>query len=163
MDRRHLLAGAATLLVAACQQDPVVKAALTAAPPVPAQAVPIADIVDRKWVLDAITPSADNAFAWSRLGISMRLGAADRRAGGYGGCNTWSAGFTSDGPGQLRFGPAIATRMACSEPPGVMALESEFFAALAKVTGYTRSEDHLFLQLEGGGQMTMIRDNVASG
>lgn len=163
MQRRLLMAGLVGLVAACERQDPVVKAALTAAPPDPPQPVPMADIVDRKWVVDSLTPSSDNAFDWSRIGINIRLVSKDQRAGGYSGCNTFSAPYRSDGDGNLSFGPAVATRMACAEPKGVMGYESEFLNALARVKGYGRSEDHLYFHLDGGGEITLIRDNVSSG
>ena len=132
-------------------------------PPEPAQAVPLETIAGQKWVVDSISPSVDNAFDWSRLGISVNLDSATKRASGYGGCNRWSAGYTSTEPGSLSFTAPISTRMACMEPPGVMAMEQAFLDRLGKIAAYTRSEDHLYLQSEDGASgMVLILDNVGA-
>ena len=54
------------------------------------------------------------------------------RAGGFAGCNRFSAGYELSGD-QLRFGAAIATRMACV---GGMELERDYLQALSRVTRY---------------------------
>ncbi len=133
------------------------------APPEPPQAVPVESITDHKWVVDSVSPSVDNAFEWSRLGVSMNLDKATGRASGFSGCNRWSAGYTSRQPGKLSFTAPISTRMACMDPPGVMAMEQAFLDRLAKVATYTRSEDHLYLESEDGSSgMVMILDNVGA-
>lgn len=133
------------------------------APPEPPQAVPVESIADHKWVVDSVSPSVDNAFEWSRLGVSMHLDKATRRASGFSGCNRWSAGYSSPAPGKLTFTAPISTRMACFDPPGVMGMEQAFLDRLAKVASYTRSEDHLYLEsADGSSGMVMILDNVGA-
>jgi putative lipoprotein len=68
--------------------------------------------------------------------------AADHRAGGNGGCNSYftEASFTTS---PLSFSPIAGTRMACE--PSVMAQEARFFAALEATTGYDLAGDTLKL------------------
>lgn len=132
-------------------------------PPGPPQAVPIESITDHKWVVDSVNPSLENAFEWSRLGVSINLDKATGRASGFSGCNRWSAGYSSPEPGKLTFEAPISTRMACMEPPGIMAMEQTFLDRLVKIATYTRSEDHLYLEsADGSSGMVMILDNVGA-
>jgi heat shock protein HslJ len=144
----------------ACADRPDDSAA--AVEPAPA-AVPIEAIAGRKWIVDSLRPSPDNAFAWSRLGISLELDAAARRASGFGGCNRWFAAFTSDAQGSLSFGPAGSTKMACMEPVGAMEMEQAFFDRLQTVASYRLSEDHLYLESDDGASgMVLILDDADS-
>jgi putative lipoprotein len=54
-------------------------------------------------------------------------------AAGFAGCNRFSGTFQTDGA-RLRFGPIVATRMACPEP--TMQLETAFLGALDATTAY---------------------------
>jgi len=71
------------------------------------------------------------------------------RARGHGGCNTYSAPYTLEGE-RLSFGPAIATRMACARPEGVMAQESAWLGALRTVASARREGDRLELRTDSG-------------
>ncbi|UCD98646.1 MAG: META domain-containing protein [Chloroflexota bacterium] len=68
----------------------------------------------------------------------------DGRLTGYAGCNNYSAEYKTDGE-NLTIGPAISTRMACSEPEGIMDQESAYLAALELVTTYRYENDRLIL------------------
>lgn len=158
--RRTALPLALLALLLGCRQDSPALAELREAPPAdPFRPVAAGEIAGRKWVVDGLSPSAANAFAWSRLGISLALDSATGTASGFAGCNRWSAPFTSAAPGELRLGPARATRMACAAPEGVMQREAEFLAALPTVRGMTRSEDQLRLEREDGGRIVLILDD----
>jgi heat shock protein HslJ len=158
---RAAIALALVMAAAGCSNEPEKLPIMP--PPEPAQAVPVESIANHKWVVDSVSPSVDNAFDWSRLGISINLDSASKRASGYGGCNRWSAGYTSSEPGNLSFTAPISTRMACMEPAGVMAMEQAFLDRLSKIAAYTRSEDHLYLQSEDGASgMVLILDNVGA-
>jgi len=75
---------------------------------------------------------------------------------GNGGCNTYSASFTTTGKNGLKLGPAISTMMAC-EPSSVMTTEQQYFAALAKVANYQRDGNRLTLKdSTGATQVTFI-------
>lgn len=70
---------------------------------------------------------------------NLRL--TERRAGGFGGCNRLGGAYELSGAA-LRFGPLIATRMACMEGG---AQEQPYFDALAAVRGWRLSGDRLTL------------------
>ncbi|MBP0462528.1 META domain-containing protein [Roseomonas sp. PWR1] len=70
------------------------------------------------------------------------------RAGGTGGCNRFTGGYTLDGAA-LRFGALAATRMACA--PALMEREQRFFAAMAEVRAWRIEHGRLLLTDAGGG------------
>lgn len=75
---------------------------------------------------------------------------------GNGGCNTYTASFTTSGKKRLKIGPAISTMMAC-EPNSVMTTEQRYFAALAKVATYHRDGNRLTLRdASGATQVTFV-------
>ena len=82
----------------------------------------------------------------------------DGRVRGSGGCNSFSAGYTSSAE-QLAIGPVGATRRACAEPDGVMAQEAAFLRALEAVASARREGDRLELRTATGAlAATMIQD-----
>lgn len=68
--------------------------------------------------------------------------AADLRATGNGGCNSYVSELTLLAS-KLVFGPAAATRMACGE--AIMAQEATYFAALAAIGGFELDDKGLRL------------------
>lgn len=81
--------------------------------------------------------------------VTLAFDATGDRASGSAGCNRFSASATLDGTG-LRFGPPSASKRLCGEPAGLMALESEFLAALATVATARREGDQLELRTAAG-------------
>ena len=69
------------------------------------------------------------------------------RAYGASACNRYFAAYHVDGP-RLRFQQIGATRMMCPGP--AMALEGDYFAALAQVETYQLQEDQLTLSNDQG-------------
>lgn len=69
-------------------------------------------------------------------------------AGGFGGCNRFSASYRLDGT-ELEFGLIAATKMAC---PGIGDLERRFFGALEATRSYRVREGVLDL-LDGEGEV----------
>jgi len=68
---------------------------------------------------------------------------------GSAGCNNYSAAYEVDGE-MINIGPAITTRMACSNPEGIMQQEMEYLAALEMASSYQFEDDRLiFLDSEG--------------
>jgi heat shock protein HslJ len=76
---------------------------------------------------------------------SLTLDAATGKAAGMAGVNRFSGSFKQDGAA-LSFGPMAVTKMAGPEKD--MKLESEFLAALGRVTGW--KADGLMLSLVAG-------------
>jgi heat shock protein HslJ len=75
---------------------------------------------------------------------------------GKGGCNTYSASFTTSGKDGLKIGPAVSTMMAC-DPASIMTTEQQYFAALTKVATYQRDGNRLTLRdASGATQVTYI-------
>jgi heat shock protein HslJ len=68
---------------------------------------------------------------------------------GSGGCNTYSAPYTST-PDSLSIGPLAATRMACDQ--SIMDQEKAYFAALERTTGYRFESGRLVLVESSGAR-----------
>lgn len=75
--------------------------------------------------------------------------AADGRASGSAGCNTFHSRYKADGA-QLTFAPPASTRRMCPEPPGVMEQEQQFLAALETVATARVEGDRLELHRGDG-------------
>jgi heat shock protein HslJ len=79
---------------------------------------------------------------------------ADGKVSGSAGCNNYSASYeVSDS--LITIGPAMATRMQCAEPEGIMAQEQEFLQALSAVTQYKLTAERLELR-DGKGSLQVI-------
>ena len=104
-----------------------------------------ARITDREWSLVALgeqpsPPGRGNQPA------TLRLEASTSRAVGFAGCNRFSASYILAGD-SLRFGPAMATKMACVDGDE---LERSFLGALPVVTTYEVTDSALILKGPGG-------------
>lgn len=66
---------------------------------------------------------------------------SDGRAGGFSGCNSYSASYTTAGD-SLAFGQAVSTMMACAEG---MELEQQYLAALQGVRRFAIEDSMLVL------------------
>lgn len=83
-----------------------------------------------------------SVLAGTRLTLAF---ASAGRAGGFGGCNRYSAGYAIDGA-EIRIAAPAATRMACMRPEGVMAQERAYFVALASAATARFEADRLELR-----------------
>ncbi|WP_022955515.1 META domain-containing protein [Perlucidibaca piscinae] len=88
-------------------------------------------ITDQEWALTSLAGKPVEVSNPLRP-LTLRIDSDVVRAGGFAGCNRFSAGYELSGD-QLRFGAAIATRMACV---GGMELERDYLQALSRVTRY---------------------------
>jgi heat shock protein HslJ len=102
-------------------------------------------ITDLDWELAAIDGQPSPLGAGQRP-VTLRLDAASSRGGGFAGCNRYSAPFRI-GHDSLSFGPAISTKMACTEG---MELERRFLVALPSITTFARSDSTLTLNGPSG-------------
>ncbi len=68
---------------------------------------------------------------------------------GSAGCNHFSASFTLSGD-QITISQAKSTRKFCQDPPGVMAQETAFLAALPQAARFERTGDRLELRMADG-------------
>jgi putative lipoprotein len=97
-------------------------------------------IVEREWALVTLGDSAAPTGAGGKP-ATIRFDSAAARAGGFAGCNRYSAPYTIAGD-TLHFGPAVSTKMACAEGDS---LERAFLAIIPNVTGYTATDSTLTL------------------
>ena len=79
---------------------------------------------------------------------------ADETLSGSGGCNSYTANYTSDA-GQIAIGPVAATKKAC--PGDVMDTEQQYFAALEKATAYVIEGTTLTLRDDTGATQVAFR------
>lgn len=100
-----------------------------------------APITDRDWVLVALGTQPAPAGRGGQP-ATLRLEASPSRAVGFAGCNRFSASYTLAGD-SLRFGPALATKMACADGDE---LERGFLSALPVVATYEATDSSLILE-----------------
>lgn len=121
----------------------VIEVTFLAPPPrdPPAQILPPPErpipLLDTAWRVIGI--GGDPVLADTEVTLSI---AADHRAGGNGGCNSYFTEADFEGP-PLTFGPIAGTRMACT--PEVMTQEADLFAALGATVGYELAGNSLVL------------------
>lgn len=78
-------------------------------------------------------------------------------------CNAYRGGFARAAAGELQLiGPIAATRMACPEPPGTNAQETEYFAALERVATYKIEGDRLTLRDADGATLAVFNAEGAA-
>jgi len=77
---------------------------------------------------------------------TLRLDAAERRAGGTGGCNRFGGGYELDGA-KLRFREMASTQMACEHG---METEAAYYAALGRVRRWRLAAGRLELLDDAG-------------
>ncbi len=76
----------------------------------------------------------------------LRLVAQERKVQGSAGCNTFGGQYQLEGE-NLRLGPVVTTRMACSQG---MEQEQEFYQALEATAKWKVAGEHLELYGSGG-------------
>lgn len=108
-----------------------------------------------RWRVDAI--ASEGAMTGLPAGIEATLVFDDAtgRASGSAGCNQFSAAVASDAAG-LRFGPIGTSKRLCAEPATVMAVESAYVAALARVASARREGARLELRAADGGLVVSL-------
>ena len=75
----------------------------------------------------------------------------DGQLTGNAGCNSYSAAYEIDGD-QITIGPAITTRMACTDPEGVMEQETAYLAALEMASSYQFEDGQRLILLDSEGR-----------
>jgi heat shock protein HslJ len=78
----------------------------------------------------------------------------DDRVSGRSACNTYFAGVSAPGPGELGFKGMGATRMVCPEPE--MDLERRYLKALAGASSYTFLAGRLAINCETDSGSTVL-------
>lgn len=95
-------------------------------------------IVDRDWELVAVG-DLDNPRGAQGRPVTIRFDSAAARAGGFAGCNQFSAAYSLTGD-SLSFEAPVSTKMFC---PDGMDVETSLFGALERVTRYEASDSTL--------------------
>jgi len=112
---------------------------------------PVSLLAGDEWRVEAINQSA--LVEGSR--VTITFDAETGRAGGRGGCNSYSAAFALTGE-SLTFGPVMSTQMACEDP--VMQQEMRLHDTLGEVTGFQIADDGaLVLTVQEQGQLVARR------
>ena len=75
----------------------------------------------------------------------------DGQLTGNAGCNNYTASYEVDGD-QIKIGPAATTRMACSEPDGIMEQEAAYLAALEMASSYQFEDQQRLILLDAEGR-----------
>ena len=102
-------------------------------------------ISGRDWVLISLGDRTGPVGAGNQP-LTLRFDGATLQASGFGGCNRFTASFTSFGD-SLLFGPIASTKMACV---GVDELERSYFNTLQSIKSYSVSEPVLTLNAAPG-------------
>lgn len=105
------------------------------------------DLAGTRWRLESLGPPGEETPASAGANVTLEF-AAEGRAGGSGGCNTYGGPYTVEN-GSLTFGPLASTRKACVDQ-GVMELEAQYLAALQAVSEFELAGDSLTLTSAGG-------------
>lgn len=105
------------------------------ATPKPTGGIPLADT---KWALTGVNWTSDDVTGFK---INMEFTADS--VSGFAGVNRFNGGYESTTDGTLKFGTLATTLMAGDEKS--MKMESEYLAALNKVTNYSASDQRLDL------------------
>jgi heat shock protein HslJ len=102
-------------------------------------------ITDRDWLLVELGGQS-SPLGRGNQPATLRLESKTSRAVGFAGCNRFSANYTLAGD-TLRFGPAIATKMACVDGDE---LERRFLGVLPVAATYEATDSALILKGPGG-------------
>jgi heat shock protein HslJ len=84
---------------------------------------------------------------------------ADGSLTGSAGCNNYNATYQTEGNG-LTISPATTTRMACSQPEGLMAQEMQYLAALETVATYQLQGNKLELRTAEGALAVIFAERA---
>ena len=99
----------------------------------------LAVLKDLNWVLTGM-----NQAVPPDEGFGASLSFVEDRIVGKSACNRYSANIIDgENPGDIIIGPAMGTRMAC--PEGIMQIESEYLASLARVNAFSFLSGQLLL------------------
>lgn len=137
-----LLAG-----IAACapESDPADTGDSTAMNPPGEPTASQSALIDREWILASIGDLSEPRGAQDRP-VTLRFDSAEARAGGFAGCNRYSAAYRTSGD-SVSFEAPIATKMFCE---GSMDVETALLGALERVRRFEVTDSTLTLYSEDG-------------
>jgi heat shock protein HslJ len=115
-----------------------------------------AALADSRWRVAAVAGEGGGmADVPAGLRIDLAFDAAVGSASGSAGCNRYRTS-ASVGEGRLAFGAVAASKRMCAEPPGVMAVEARFLAALAAVARASIDGDRMDLLADDGAAVLAL-------
>ena len=104
-----------------------------------------APLVSTTWVMTSYSGS-NQALISALPGVDVTaVFGADGQLAGSAGCNSYGASYNAS-MGMIGIEPAISTKMACTQPDGIMTQEQAYLNALQNVVFYTIHGDVLELQ-----------------
>ncbi len=112
-------------------------------------AVPNAALVGSSWVATGYNNGRGGFTSLIADTEITALFNSEGNLSGTSGCNNYNAAYTAE-DGAIEIGPAMTTRMMCSEPEGLMQQEQEYLAALEKAAVYTLGVDTLEIRAADG-------------
>lgn len=108
-----------------------------------------ATLAGSAWRLVEIVSMDDSVYAPADRDLYTLTFAGDGSMSLRADCNRGTGSWSSDSPGQLRFGSIAATRALC--PPG--SLHDRYLAQFEWVRSYVIRDDHLFLATMADGSI----------
>lgn len=112
------------------------------------------ELIGPVWILESYM-NVDGAMTEPIAAAPITAGFADGSVGGTSGCNTYNAGYETDGQ-SLSVEVPVATMMYCGDP-GVMDQESRYLSLLQTAAGYTVSGDQLTVTDSSGKAILIFR------
>jgi heat shock protein HslJ len=107
-------------------------------------------VFDTYWKLVELKGNPLTGPSDSTREARLILNTAEKKAFGSGGCNRFSADYTTSKTHAIRFSQLISTKMACEG----IDYEYSFFAALERVDNYSAGKDTLYLK---AGEETLAK------
>jgi len=103
------------------------------------------------WIADAYN-NGRGAVVSVVIGTQITAQFNAGQLSGSGGCNSYSASYSTSG-NAIQIGPAASTRVFCGSPEGVMEQEAAYLAALPTAQVYRIEGNRLFLETSGGARV----------
>jgi heat shock protein HslJ len=94
----------------------------------------LAELAGTSWRATGINNGKEAVVAEAGTELVTAQFNADGTVSGSGGCNTYSATYTTPAPGEITFGPVASTKKAC--PEAETQIEQNYFTALENATVY---------------------------
>jgi heat shock protein HslJ len=117
------------------------------------------DLAGSSWRATGINNGTGGVQTTADTGRVTAVFGTDGTLSGNGGCNSYSATWTTTGDAGLTLGPISSTAMACDALP----TEGQYFTALGAVTSYRIEGDELTLRdATGAVQVTYTRTRYQS-
>jgi heat shock protein HslJ len=125
--------------------------------------VPAPTTVAGNWLATGYLKADGSAFVSVILDTEVTAAfQQDGTVAGSSGCNTYTGPYTEPIQGSVTVGPLASTRMACSDPAGVMEQETDYLTALQSATTFTNDGAVLTL-FNAQGQQVVTYSTFSAG